>query len=60
VEQNIHVVDISTGSCNSHPMKVAATGGRAGRPTDGDVYGNYNAVFQYPAAWISHQLDAVR
>jgi len=48
VEQNIHVVDICNWILQSHPMKVAATGGRAGRPTDGDVYGNYNAVFQYP------------
>src|SRR5258705_13082471 len=48
VEQNIHVVDICNWILQSHPMKVAAMGGRAGRPTDGDVYGNYNAVFQYP------------
>ena len=49
VEQNIHVIDICNWILQSHPTKVTATGGRAGRPTDGDVYGNYNAVFRYPA-----------
>jgi myo-inositol 2-dehydrogenase / D-chiro-inositol 1-dehydrogenase len=48
VEQNIHVIDICNWILQSHPLKVTATGGRAGRPMDGDVYGNYNAVFQYP------------
>jgi myo-inositol 2-dehydrogenase / D-chiro-inositol 1-dehydrogenase len=48
VEQNIHVIDICNWILESHPIKVTATGGRAGRPVDGDVYGNYNAVFQYP------------
>ncbi len=48
VEQNIHVIDICNWILQSHPLKVTATGGRAGRPADGDVYGNYNAVFQYP------------
>ncbi len=48
VEQNIHVIDICNWILQSHPTKVTATGGRSGRPVDGDVYGNYNAVFQYP------------
>jgi predicted dehydrogenase len=48
VEQNIHVIDICNWVLQSHPAKATATGGRAGRPTDGDVYGNYNTVFQYP------------
>jgi len=48
VEQNIHVIDICNWVMKSHPLKVTGTGGRAGRPTDGDVFGNYNVVFQYP------------
>ena len=48
VEQNIHVIDICNWILQSRPLKVTATGGRSGRPADGDVYGNYNAVFQYP------------
>jgi len=49
VEQNIHVIDICNWVLQGHPLKVAATGGRAGRPADdGDCYGNYNAVFHYP------------
>jgi myo-inositol 2-dehydrogenase / D-chiro-inositol 1-dehydrogenase len=49
VEQNIHVIDICNWVLQSHPLKASATGSRLGRPAnDGDVYGNYNAVFQYP------------
>jgi myo-inositol 2-dehydrogenase / D-chiro-inositol 1-dehydrogenase len=48
VEQNIHVIDICNWILKGHPLKAAATGGRLGRPADGDVYGNYNVVFRYP------------
>jgi predicted dehydrogenase len=48
VEQNIHVIDICNWILKAHPLKAAATGGRQGRPPDGDVYGNYNAIFHYP------------
>jgi predicted dehydrogenase len=48
VEQNIHVIDICNWILKAHPLKASATGGRQGRPADGDVYGNYNALFHYP------------
>ena len=49
VEQNIHVIDICNWVLQGHPIKVSATGGRAGRPAnDGDVYGNYHVLFHYP------------
>ena len=48
VEQNIHVIDICNWILKAHPVKCAGTGGRGGRPVDGDVYGNYNVVFTYP------------
>src|SRR5271157_3863223 len=48
VEQNIHVIDICNWILKAHPLRASATGGRLGRPTDGDVYGNYNILFQYP------------
>jgi len=48
VEQNIHVIDICNWILKSHPLKATGTGGRTGRPSDGDVFGNYNVVFQYP------------
>src|SRR5438105_8570356 len=47
VEQNIHVIDICNWILKSHPLKATGTGGRGGRPIDGDVFGNYNVVFQY-------------
>lgn len=48
VEQNIHAIDICNWILNGHPVKASATGGRLGRPDDGDAYGNYNVVFYYP------------
>src|SRR5947208_1594548 len=48
VEQNIHVLDICNWVLKAHPLKASASGGRAGRPADGDVYGNYDALFHYP------------
>jgi myo-inositol 2-dehydrogenase/D-chiro-inositol 1-dehydrogenase len=48
VEQNIHVIDICNWILKAHPLKASATGGRQGRPTDGDVYGNYHVLFHYP------------
>jgi myo-inositol 2-dehydrogenase / D-chiro-inositol 1-dehydrogenase len=48
VEQNIHVIDICNWILKGHPLKASATGGRMGRPPDGDAYGNYNAIFHYP------------
>jgi len=40
-------------------MKASATGGRLGRQTDGDVYGNYNVLFHIPMASTYLQLHAV-
>ena len=48
VEQNIHVIDICNWVLKGHPLKASASGGRAGRPTDGDVYGNYDVLIHYP------------
>jgi len=48
VEQNIHVIDICNWVLKAHPLKASASGGRQGRPQDGDVYGNYNVLFHYP------------
>jgi len=45
VEQNIHVIDICNWVLKAHPLKASAS---AGRPADGDVYGNYDALFHYP------------
>src|SRR6266850_34658 len=48
VEQNIHVIDICNWILKAHPLKASASGGRQGRPQDGDAYGNYNVLFHYP------------
>lgn len=48
VEQNIHVIDVCNWILQAHPLKASATGGRLGRPEDGDAYGNYNVIFYYP------------
>jgi myo-inositol 2-dehydrogenase / D-chiro-inositol 1-dehydrogenase len=49
LEQNIHVIDICNWILEAHPLKATAEGDRKGRPAgDGDVYGNYHVLFQYP------------
>ncbi|HWC17293.1 MAG TPA: hypothetical protein VG498_09765, partial [Terriglobales bacterium] len=49
LEQNIHVIDICNWILQAHPLKAMANGDRKGRPDgDGDVYGNYHVLFQYP------------
>jgi predicted dehydrogenase len=48
VEQNIHVIDICNWVLKTRPLKATASGGRQGRPQDGDAYGNYNVLFHYP------------
>src|SRR5438552_2039776 len=48
VEENIHVIDICNWVLKAHPLKASASGGRAGRPIDGDVFGNYDVLFHYP------------
>src|SRR6266481_4266410 len=48
VEQNIHVIDICNWILKAHARKASASGGRQGRPQDGDVYGNYNVLLHYP------------
>jgi len=48
VEQNIHVIDICNWVLKAHPLKASGSGGRQGRPQDGDAYGNYNVLFHYP------------
>jgi predicted dehydrogenase len=48
VEQNIHVIDICNWVLKAHPLKASGSGGRQGRPADGDAYGNYNVLFHYP------------
>jgi myo-inositol 2-dehydrogenase / D-chiro-inositol 1-dehydrogenase len=48
VEQNIHVIDICNWVLKAHPLKASGSGGRQGRPQDGDAYGNYSVLFHYP------------
>src|SRR5438874_10112034 len=49
LEQNIHVIDICNWILQAHPLKASANGDRKGRPDgDGDVYGNYHVLLQYP------------
>jgi predicted dehydrogenase len=47
VEQNIHVIDVTNWVLDGHPVKVCASGGRAGRMDDGDCWSHFNAVYTY-------------
>ncbi|MFA6471088.1 MAG: Gfo/Idh/MocA family oxidoreductase [Candidatus Latescibacterota bacterium] len=61
VEQGIHVVDIMNWVFKSHPLKASGTGGRAGRKDRGNVFSNYNVLYEYPggihATFQSTQFD---
>ena len=48
VEQNIHIIDVCNWTLNAHPIKASASGSHKGRPDNGDVYGHYSVVFEYP------------
>jgi predicted dehydrogenase len=42
------VIDICNWVLKAHPVKASASGGRQGRPQDGDAYGNFNVLLHYP------------
>lgn len=51
VEQHLHNIDVMNWFLGAHPVKVAATGGRAWRPSDeiyGNIYDHISADFEYP------------
>jgi myo-inositol 2-dehydrogenase/D-chiro-inositol 1-dehydrogenase len=48
VEQNIHAIDICNWVLQGRPIKAAGTGGRKGRPDQGDVWSHFSVSFTYP------------
>lgn len=48
VEQNIHVIDICNWVLKGRPVKAAGTGGRQGRPDQGNAWSHFSVSFTYP------------
>jgi myo-inositol 2-dehydrogenase/D-chiro-inositol 1-dehydrogenase len=48
VEQNIHAIDICNWVLQGHPVKAVGTGGRKGRPDQGDAWSHFSVTFTYP------------
>ncbi len=48
VEQNIHAIDICNWVLQGHPVKAVGTGGRRGRPDQGDAWSHFSVSFTYP------------
>jgi myo-inositol 2-dehydrogenase/D-chiro-inositol 1-dehydrogenase len=48
VEQNVHIIDVTSWLLKTHPVKAVGSGGRAGRTDDGDCSSHFNCVFTYP------------
>ncbi len=62
VEQNIHAIDICNWVLQGHPLHAVGLGGRKGRPSTSDCYGNCSVTFVYPGdvnvAFCSKQFGA--
>jgi myo-inositol 2-dehydrogenase / D-chiro-inositol 1-dehydrogenase len=49
VEQNIHAIDICNWVLGAHPVRAIGTGGRNGRPGEGeDIYSHFDVIYYYP------------
>jgi predicted dehydrogenase len=48
VEQNIHIIDVTSWMLKANPLKAVGSTGRAGRVDTGDCNGHFNCVFTYP------------
>jgi predicted dehydrogenase len=48
VEQNIHIIDVTSWMLQANPVKAVGSTGRAGRVDMGDCNGHFNCVFTYP------------
>ncbi|MEP7108144.1 MAG: Gfo/Idh/MocA family oxidoreductase [Ferruginibacter sp.] len=48
LDQGIHMLDICNWALNGHPVHATGTGGKKGGPSEGDVWNNYQVLYQYP------------
>jgi len=48
VEQNIHIIDVTSWMLKAHPVSAVGATGRAGRTDQGDCNGHFDCVFTYP------------
>ena len=48
LDQGIHMLDICNWTLKGNPTKAVGTGGNKGGPDKGDVWNNYQVLYQYP------------
>lgn len=64
VEQNIHNIDVINWMLGMHPIRAYGSGSRMWRKDVGEIYDNFNIVFEYPNGVTSNntciQIDGVR
>lgn len=48
VDQGIHMVDVCNWALKAHPLKAVGTGSKKGGTGYGDIWTNYQVLFEYP------------
>jgi predicted dehydrogenase len=48
VDQGIHMLDVCNWALNAHPLKAVGTGGKKGGAEFGDIWTNYQVLYEYP------------
>jgi predicted dehydrogenase len=64
VEQNIHNIDVINWFLGAHPVRAYGSGSRLKRKEIGDIYDNFNIVYEYASGVTSNntciQIDGTR
>lgn len=48
LDQGIHMLDVCNWTLQAHPLKAVGQGGKKGGPDVGDVWNNFQVLYQYP------------
>lgn len=48
VDQGIHMLDVCNWALGTHPLKAVGTGGKKGGAEFGDIWTNYQVLYEYP------------
>ncbi len=48
LDQGIHMLDVCNWALKAHPLNAVGSGNNKGRPDFGDVFSNFQVLYQYP------------
>ncbi len=48
IDQGIHMLDVCNWALQTHPLKAIGTGGKKGGSDFGDIWTNYQVLYEYP------------